>query len=248
MYSRLIEERQANLSELSACEPNLISQEDCSHIKPFLFRVSYLGSMDMYSDVETVANYLDAHEGWFGRCAQPMKVEPLNNNGYILTVGCFGSLGYEVEPKIAIVLDSPGQRIYNMATVPIPNYNPPGYEVDYQACLELIEINKEDSHQRKLTLNPFKGKAVQTIPTTITQVNWTMNLAVNVWFPKFIYKLSPSLIQSTGDRLLGQIIRQISPRLTYKVQQDFHNRYQLPVPPKSAIKLEKVPISGHKIA
>lgn len=243
MHSKLIDHQKVSLSELSAYEQNLKTQENYEQQKPFLFRVSYLGTMDMYSDVETVGNYLDAHEGWFCRCAQPMQVEPLNDNGYILTVGCFSSFGYEVEPKIAVVLNSTVEKVYNMETVPIPNYNPPGYEVDYHASLELTEVNKDNTPKRQLNLKLFKGSNTQAIPTTITQVNWTMDLAVKVWFPKFIYKLSPNLIQSTGDRLLSQIIRQISPRLTYKVQQDFHTRYNLPVPPKNGIKLEKVPIS-----
>ncbi|WP_425461531.1 DUF1997 domain-containing protein, partial [Hyella patelloides] len=39
-------------------------------------------------------------------------------------------------------------------------------------------------------------------------------------------------MQNTGDRLLAQIVRQISPRLTYKVQQDFHSSKGLPIPAK----------------
>ena len=241
MYFKLIENEQASLSELSACEPNLLSSHDvCQSQKSFLFQVSYLGSMDMYSDAETVAEYLNAHEGWFCRCAEPMKVEPLNENGYILTLGCFGAFDYEVEPKIAIVLNTPVDRVYTMETIPIPNYNSSGYEVNYQASMELSEIFRENISKQKWTINLFKSKNQQAVPDTTTQVNWKMNLAVKVWFPKFIYKLSPLLIQSTGDRLLGQIIRQISPRLTYKVQQDFHARYNLPIPPKSSIKLEKI--------
>ncbi|MDJ0631973.1 MAG: DUF1997 domain-containing protein [Xenococcaceae cyanobacterium MO_188.B29] len=241
MYFKLMENEQANLSELSACEQNLLSSHDaCEPERPFLFQVSYLGSMDMYSDTETVADYLNAHEGWFCRCAQPMKVEPLSEDGYIITVGCFGAFDYEVEPKIAIVLSTPVDRVYTMETIPVPNYNPPGYEVDYQASMELKEIVKEDISQQKWAINLFKRKNTKSFPPTTTQVNWKMNLAVKVWFPKFIYKLSPTLIKSTGDRLLGQIIRQISPRLTYKVQQDFHTRYNLPIPPKSSIKFEKI--------
>ncbi|MDY7014297.1 MAG: DUF1997 domain-containing protein, partial [Cyanobacteriota bacterium] len=65
-----------------------------------------------------------------------------------------------------------------------------------------------------------------------------LQLKVTVNFPKFIYKLPPSLIQSTGDRLLAQIVRQISPRLTYKVQKDFHRSLDLPLPPKQSRTLE----------
>ena len=106
--------------------------------------------------------------------------------------------------------------------------------------MELKEIIKEDISKQKWAINLFKRKNTKSFPTATTQVNWKMNLVVKVWFPKFIYKLSPILIKSTGDRLLGQIIRQISPRLTYKVQQDFHTRYDLPIPPKGSIKLERI--------
>lgn len=244
MYSRLIDNRQANLSELPACEEKFIAHHDTyEQQKAFLFRVSYLGSMDMYSDADTVADYLNAHEGWFCRCAQPMKVESINDNGYILTIGCFSSFGYEVEPKIAIVLNPTVDRVYTMETIPIPDYNPPGYEVNYRASMELKEKTREDHKKQKPTINFLKNQNTKTIPTITTEVTWTMNLEVKVKFPKFIYKLSPNLIQSTGDRLLGQIIRQISPRLTYKVQQDFHTRYNLPIPSKNTIKLEKIPVS-----
>ena len=241
MYSQLIDNQQAISAQLSACQPNFLAHSDFSEQqKPFSFQVAYTGSMDMYSDADTVADYLNAHEGWFYRCAQPMKVEPLNDNGYVLTVGRFGSLGYEVEPKIAVVLNPTVNRVYTMETIPVPNYNPPGYEVNYQASMELQETIGEYLHKKAIANHIFKAKPARTTTAKITQINWTMNLAVTVLFPKFIYKLSPSFIQSTGDRFLGQIVRQISPRLTYKVQQDFHNRYDLPVPPKSSIKLEKI--------
>ena len=149
-------------------------------------------------------------------------------------------MGYEVEPKIAIVLNPAVDGLYTMETTPIPDYNPPGYEVNYQAAMELQEITREDNNSQKTRLNLFKKPTKKNIPDTITQVNWTMNLEVRVKFPKFIHKLSSTLVQSTGDRLLSQIIRQISPRLTYKVQRDFHTRYELPIPPKNSLKLEKV--------
>ena len=241
MYSKLIDNQQATLAELPAYQENFVlHQNTCEEQKLFLFRVSYLGAMDMYSDAETVADYLNTHEGWFCRCAQPMKVEPLNENGYILTVGCFSSLGYEVEPKIAIVLNPPVDGVYRMETAPIPDYHSSCYEVNYQASMKLTEQTRENKHTKRLSLNFFKEQTPTNIPPKITQVSWTMDLEVRVKLPQFLHKLSSSLVQSTGDRLLSQIIRQISPRLTYKVQQDFHTRYDLPIPPKSSLKLEKV--------
>ena len=123
-----------------------------------------------------------------------------------------------------------------MQTIPIPDYEAPGYDVNYQASMELTQIATEDRVDSKEGL--FSRK--QTIPSQITEVNWTLDLSVGVEFPQFISKLSSSLIQATGDRLLGQIVRQVSPRLTYKVQQDFHASHQLPLPPKSSRELRKL--------
>lgn len=206
--------------------------------KIFVFNVSFNGRMDMYSDIKTVADYLNAHEGWFCRCAQPMKVEPLSDNGYILTVGKFGSFGYEVEPKIGVVLKAPVNHIYSMHTVSLPDHDE-GYEVNYHAKMQLEEIRGDTIKASKKSL--FSQQA--SIPHTITKVTWDLDLKVKVEFPEFISKLSANLIQVTGDRLLAQIVRQISPRLTYKVQQDFHQSHSLAMPPKNSRQLSKVTLS-----
>lgn len=202
-----------------------ISSGNCvEQAKSVHFQTHFAGYMEMDSDAQTVAEYLNTHERWFCHCAQPMKVEPIGNNGYILVIGRFGSFGYEVEPKIAVVLHPRQNGVYWMQSIPVPNYHPPGYSVKYEASMELIEVPKPG----------FENSSV------ITQVKWQLNLEVAVQFPKFINKLPLSLIQSTGDRLLTQIVRQISPRLTYKVQQDFHASLNLPIPPKSSRQLWKV--------
>ena len=237
MQSKFINRPQNSFLEISTPDSmQLTYTKSLEKKRTFVFQVSFTGRMDMYSDADTVAEYLNAHEGWFCRCAQPMKVEPLENNGYILTVGKYGSFGYEVEPKIAVVLDPPVGRVYKMRTIDIPNYNAPGYDVNYQASMELNEIA---ANNQETVTNSWCSNQ-HTIPSRITEVNWTLDLSVEVEFPRFITKLSSSLIQSTGDRLLAQIVRQVSPRLTYKVQQDFHTRNNLAIPPKSSRKLERV--------
>lgn len=204
--------------------------------RKFLFEANFIGQMDMYSDLDTVAKYLNAHEGWFCRCARPMKVEPLPENGYVLTVGKYGSFGYEVEPKIGVILEPPIDNVYVMHTIPLAEYEAAGYEVNYDAVMKLQE-EKVDSPQ-KVNQGFFAPKTI--IPQIITRVSWELALKVKVEFPQFITKLSPNLIQSTGDRLLGQIVSQVSPRLTYKVQQDFHTSHNLPLPHKSSRQLHKV--------
>lgn len=232
-----LQNSQSNSMQLT-CANSLDNQ------KIFAFTVSFVGRMDMYSDADTVAQYLNAHEGWFRRCAQPMKVEPLDNNGYVLTVGKYGSFGYEVEPKMGVVLHPPVGNIYRMETIPLKDEDRLGYKVNYQALMELNEIAGSSLAENKKGL--FSRQ--QNIPPRITQVNWELNLSVEVEFPNFIHKLSTSLIQSTGDRLLAQIVRQVSPRLTYKVQQDFHLSHELPMPPKSSRQLTKVDKSEQCVA
>jgi hypothetical protein len=182
-----------------------VMEESAYHTEPTCFHGYYKGCMEMYADAKTVARYLDAHHGWFRRCAHPMKAEPLGENGYELIIGRFGSFGYEVEPKVGLDLLPQDQGIYRIKTIPVPDYEAPGYEVDFQAALELIESDEASEPSIKLT-----------------QIVWELNLEVSVQFPRFIQALPKSLVQTTGDRLLNQIVRQVSRCLTNKVQEDFH--------------------------
>ncbi|MEA5514444.1 DUF1997 domain-containing protein [Nodularia sp. UHCC 0506] len=182
---------------------------------PTKFYGHYSDSMEMYAPANKVSEYLETHALWFSRCAEPMKVQPLGENGYAVIIGRFGSFGYDVEPKIGLELLPPDQGIYRIRTIPVPDYHPPGYDVDYQASLQLVENVQNNSN------NGFHE---------ITRIEWELDLLVNLHFPKFIQRLPKSLIQSTGDRLLNQIVRQVSRRLTRKVQEDFHQSLELPFP------------------
>lgn len=194
-------------SDTSATE----ASSESSRNEPFLFQGDYVGSMDMSADRETVASYLDDHRAWFLRCAHPMTATPLGENGYDLTIGHFGALGYDVEPKIGLNLLPQDQGVYRIETVSIPGYVSPGYEVDFRASLELNEKQGASG-------------------AVLTQVDWELELKVWVHFPRFIQALPHRIIQRTGDHLLGQIVRQVSKRLTHKVQQDFHETLALPFP------------------
>ncbi|MFB2836962.1 DUF1997 domain-containing protein [Floridanema evergladense] len=209
-----------NFSE--AEEPSAQAAEE---LEPFRFHGYFEDCMEMYAPPEVVAEYLNAHHEWFRRCAQPMKAEPLGENGYALVIGKFGSFGYEVEPKIGLHLLPPEASIYRIRTIPIPGYVAPGYDVDFNAEMKLLEV-KADSLEGN-TESP------KNLPSTITQIEWQLDLAVFIKFPRFIHRLPKSLIQSTGDRLLAQIVRQVNRRLTQKVQEDFHKSLGLILPQKS---------------
>ena len=194
---------------------NVIAETDA--MQPVRFHGQFEDCMEMYADVATVAEYLNAHPEWFRRCAHPMKAQPLGNNGYALTIGRFGSFGYEVEPKVGLELLPPDRGVYRILTIPVPDYVAPGYDVDFNAAMQLTET----------TIDASAGDRGD-----VTRVEWQLDLVVAIQFPRFIYRLPMSLIQSTGDSLLRQIVRQVSHRLTHKVQQDFHSSLGLPMPQK----------------
>jgi len=170
--------------------------------------------MEMRAPAKTVAAYLDRHEGWFRRCAAPMEVASLGQNGYRLTLGRFGNFGFEVEPTIGLELLPQSQGVYRICTVP-PEQIQPGlrdlYDVEFNAALRLEEQNAESPH---------------------TDVRWELDLSVWIKLPAVIGLLPESLVQSSGDHLLRQIVRQISRRLTWKVQEDFHATHGLECPPR----------------
>lgn len=179
---------------------------------PFIFRGDYVGRMDMSADRATVARYLDDHSAWFKRCAQPMTADPIGETGYALTIGHFGALGYDIEPRIGLNLLPQDQGVYRIETIPVPGYTPQGYDVDFKASLELKELPANESG------------------VILTQVDWVLDLAVEVQFPRFIQALPKRLIQKTGDHLLNQVVRQASRCLTHKVQEDFHTTLGLQLP------------------
>jgi hypothetical protein len=177
--------------------------------------------MEMRAPAAVVGAYLDRHEGWFRRCAAPMRVNPLSRNGYALTLGRFGNFGFEVEPTIGLELLPQCKGVYRILTVP-GAASPMGtldeqlYDVEFNAALEL-----EQEPQ------------VQTgTETAFTEVRWQLDLSVWIKLPGVITLLPEGLVQSSGEHLLRQIVRQISRRLTWKVQEDFHASHGLECPPR----------------
>jgi hypothetical protein len=169
--------------------------------------------MEMRAPAGQVAAYLDRHEGWFRRCASPMTVEPLASNGYRLTLGRFGNFGFEVEPTIALELLPQSEGIYRIVTVPTVGESSglEGlYDVDFNASLTLDEAAESE----------------------VTLVRWQLDLSVWIRLPGVITLLPDQLVQTSGDHLLRQIVRQISRKLTWKVQEDFHASHSLDCPPR----------------
>lgn len=203
---------------LTAIEAQMQSNANSGSDKPITeFRSTFTDCMEMYADAKTVAQYLDAHQDWFRRCAAPMEAEAIGETGYALSLGRFGSLGYNIEPKIGLDLLPQDEGVYRIRTIEVPDYQPVGYDVDFQAALELNQHRPEGD----------------SLPVEyLTRVEWKLDLGVTIEFPRFISMLPQQVVKGTGDRLLHQIVRQISRRLTHKVQEDFHTSVGLPIPGK----------------
>ncbi len=207
----------------SLIEGQKTSHAEFSSKETLHFQGNYIGHMEMYADAASVAKYLDAHQEWFYRCAKPMTVESIGDNGYGLTVGKFKSLNHEVEPKIGLHLLPHDEGVYRIETIPVPGYDPVGYDVDFRASMTLCESAAE---------------ALEDLPEDLlidktTHVEWELNLSTWVELPRFVQVLPDNLIKASGDKLLNQIVRQVSKRLTRKVQQEFHTALGLPVPCES---------------
>lgn len=218
-----VEQAHLNAKSIFAETDNCVTQVPLSANEPTQFHSHFQDCMVMYAEAERVTAYLDAHQNWFSRCAHPMKVEPIGTNGYALVIGRFGAFGYEVEPKIGLELLPQDNGIYRIRTIPVPNYTAPGYDIDFQASQAFVEVPASEYF-------PELSRDEVELPPAITRVEWDLDLSVALRFPKFIHKLPQSLIQSTGDRLLCQVVRQVSRRLTHKVQEDFHNSLGIPMP------------------
>jgi hypothetical protein len=207
----VVENGTANTLPLEAIagEPALIPSTE----SVLLLEGYYAGKMDMTADIDTVGRYLNSHRGWFTRCAQPMQVESISDHGYALVVGHFSMLGYEVEPKVGLYLSPLDHQVYRIDTMPVPGYVPPGYDIDFHAVMRLQE-------------------SPEAVPpaTVLTQVDWDLSLAVKIHMPRMLNSVPRSLLKSSGDRLLNQVVRQVSKRLTRKVQDDFHHSHNLPLP------------------
>jgi hypothetical protein len=195
------------------------------------YRSHFADLMEMRASDDTVALYLDRHERWFRRCAAPMAVTPLGSNGYSLRLGRFGNFGFEVEPTIGLELLPQSQGVYRILTVPAAGGSGSMeslYDVDFKASLRLDSGDGEADTGVASDSNPGAGADGQ--PTT--QVRWELDLSVWIRLPGVITLLPEGLVQSSGEHLLRQIVRQISRRLTWKVQEDFHASHGLDCPPR----------------
>jgi len=188
--------------------------------------------MEMRAPADVVGRYLDRHEDWFRRCAAPMTVASLDRDAYLLTLGRFGNFGFEVEPTIGLELLPQDNGVYAIVTVPVAEQSPSLqglYDVDFNASLRLDEADRQAQGASRAV--EVSNEEVDRLMAH-TLVRWQLDLAVWIRLPAMLNLLPDGLVQSSGDHLLKQIVRQISRKLTWKVQEDFHASHGIPCPPR----------------
>jgi len=189
-----------------------------SQRRPVVFQHRYVGYMDLLTDQKTAIAYLDDHPRWFRRCAKPLRAEPIGTTGYALGVGRVGAFGFYVEPQVGLDLLPQENGVYRIRTVPVPGMVDPGYEVDFNARMDLQE--KEPPPE------------LADLTPRLTAIVWTLDLAVSLHFPEFVLRRSEGWILRTGNGVLAAVVKRVSMMLTAKVQADFHQSVGLVVPPK----------------
>ena len=215
---------QENLQDSEQLDSVVGTNEQQQDLKPNskltnAFRNHYVGYMDLFGDQQTVMKYLDAHQGWFRRCAHPFKADPIGETGYAMGVGKVGAMGFQVDARVGLNLLPPdANSVYRITTIPIPEQAPQGYEVDFQAEMRL----QEKSVDLAVDLAGQRG--------VMTCIEWDLHLTVFLQFPQFIQRLSQDMLQKTGDSVLGFIVKRVSKSLTAKVQDDFHKTHDIKVP------------------
>lgn len=238
-YGASVDDSKFNLEDTDSENKNSKDQNSHQNFDTNLpineFHSHYIGYMDLFADQQTVMKYLDAHQGWFKRCAHPFKADPIGEAGYAMGVGQVGAMGFNVDPRVGLnLMPSDANAVYRITTIPIPDQLPQGYEVDFYAEMRLEEKILDSKSDLKAGENLDKSLDKNSIMTCI---EWDLKLTVTLQFPAFIQRLSKDMLQKTGDGVLGFVVQRVSKSLTPKVQADFHKTHDIKVP--KHIKLRK---------
>lgn len=234
-YGASVDDSKFNLEDTDSENKNSKDQNSHQNFDANLpineFYSHYIGYMDLFADQQTVMKYLDAHQGWFKRCAHPFKADPIGETGYAMGVGQVGAMGFNVDPRVGLNLMPPdANAVYRITTIPIPDQLPQGYEVGFYAEMRLEEKILDSKSDLKAGENLDKN-------SIMTCIEWDLKLTVTLQFPAFIQRLSKDMLQKTGDGVLGFVVQRVSKSLTPKVQADFHKTHDIKVP--KHIKLRK---------
>jgi hypothetical protein len=158
------------------------------------------GQVAMETEREPLAAYLGEHQEWIDRCFKPLKVFPLSESTYKLQFFRIGGLGFELEPCFGVEIWAEEDYLFRLGSIDLPSDADLPYTVDCQSYFQLRDL-------------PDSG---------MTQVNWDLELDIWMELPCFLSAFPHSLVYNVGAKVVRQVTRRMSDRLTHNVCTDYY--------------------------
>ncbi len=168
------------------------------------------GEVDLETDQATLADYLTQHSRWIERCFKPLQVYPLAADAYKLQFFRIGGLGFELEPCFGVQIWSEGDSLFRLGSIELPSDEGLPYRVQCQSSFRLEEIS------------PTTRKDPKRQAPIVTRVHWHLYLNIHMDLPGFLQALPYSLVHRVGSKVVQQVTRNMSDRLTHNVCSDFY--------------------------
>jgi hypothetical protein len=172
------------------------------------------GQVDLQTDLPRLADYLQNHRDWIDHCFKPLKVEALSANTYKLQFFRIGGLGFELEPCFGVKIWADEGNIFRLSSIELPSDAHLPYKVDCQSYFRLEELSRsegQDQPDQKEDSHP-----------TLTRVHWDLQLCIQMELPGFLLALPRNLVHRVGTKVVVQVTRSMSDRLTHNVCTDFY--------------------------
>ncbi|MDX2273148.1 MAG: DUF1997 domain-containing protein [Cyanobacteriota bacterium] len=162
------------------------------------------GQVDLDTDVQALAHYLNHHQSWIHHCFKPLQVEALSEDTYRLQFFRIGGMGFELEPCFGVKIWPEDQQVFRLSSIELPSDAELPYKVDCQSYFQLEAL-------------PDAGNSAPQ-----TRVHWDLKLRIGMELPGFLLALPRKLVHKVGSRVVNQVTRSMSDRLTHNVCTDFY--------------------------
>ncbi len=158
------------------------------------------GAVDLETDLDRLASHLERHSEWMERCLKPLTVYALSADDYKLQFFQISGLGFSLEPCFGVKVWSEPNYVYCLRSIPLPEDEALPYTVDCWSYYHLESI----------------------VESEVTRVNWKLKLHIVLDLPKFLQALPDSMVYQVGVRVINQVTRTMTDRLTRNVCTDYY--------------------------
>ncbi len=179
------------------------------------------GQVDLQTDAPTFATYLDSHRDWMERCFKPLKVLPLTDDSYKVQFFRIAGLGLEVEPCFGIQLWSEDRSLFRLRSIELPMEAETPYQI---TCLSSFRLEPLEpaSPLSGYSAGGFVRETSRGSSPPMIRVHWHLNLLVGMELPGLVKSLPSAFVHRVASRIVNQVTRSMSERLTRNVCSDFY--------------------------